>query len=126
MSSNKQLDPAIAERVASRLRLSIAQKKRLILAAKRDGASSDARPLAYALGREAAIDRLLLTGEKTAPLHGWEIPVFPLKGGAIVARGVAAGPEVARILRAVEALWVAEGFPDEDRVAELLDSRLVR
>jgi poly(A) polymerase len=89
-------DPAVADHVASRLRLSIAQKKRLILAAKRDGAGSEARTLAYAVGREAAIDRLLLTGETIAPLHGWENPVFPLKGGAIVARGVAAGPEVAK------------------------------
>jgi hypothetical protein len=40
------------------------------------------------------------------------VPVFPLKGGAIVARGVTAGPAVARILQAVEARWVAEGFPD--------------
>jgi poly(A) polymerase len=117
-------DPAVADHVASRLRLSIAQKKRLILAAKRDGAGSEARTLAYAVGREAAIDRLLLTGETIAPLHGWENPVFPLKGGAIVARGVAAGPEVARILRAVEALWVSEGFPDDERVATLLDQRL--
>ena len=83
-----------------------------------------ARALAYCIGREAAIDRLLLTGGETAPLHGWEIPVFPLKGGAIVARGVAAGPEVARILRAVETQWIGEGFPDEDRVAQLLDKRL--
>ena len=117
-------DPAAAEQVAARLRLSIAQKKRLIVAARRDGEGSGARTLAYCIGREAAIDRLLLTGGETAPLHGWETPVFPLKGGAIVARGVAAGPEVARILRSIEAQWIAEGFPDEDRVAVLLDKRL--
>ncbi len=117
-------DPAAAENVAARLRLSIAQKKRLIVAAQRDGEGSGARTLAYCIGREAAIDRLLLTGRETAPLHGWETPVFPLKGGAIVARGVAAGPEVARILRSIEAQWIAEGFPDEDRVAVLLDKRL--
>ena len=123
-------DPAIAERVAAKLRLSIAQKKRLMLAAEREGpesedTESDPRTAAYCVGRETAIDRLLLTGRSTAPLHGWEPPVFPLKGGAIVARGVAAGPEVARILRAVEARWLVEGFPGEDRVAELLDAALV-
>ena len=117
-------DPLAAERVAARLRLSIAQKKRLIQAANRDGAGSEPRTLAYCIGREAAIDRLLLTDRATAALHGWEIPVFPLKGGAIVARGVAAGPDVARILRSVEAAWLAEGFPDEERVAQLLDQRL--
>jgi poly(A) polymerase len=118
-------DPAVAERVSARLRLSIAQKKRLVLAARREEQTSDARTLAYRIGREGAIDRLLLTGQSVGPLDGWETPVFPLKGGAIVARGVAAGPEVARILRSVEARWIAEGFPDEARIAKLLDQRLV-
>ena len=117
-------DPAAAEQVAARLRLSIAQKKRLILAARRSE-QSEPRALAYRIGREAALDRLLLTGQETAALRGWHAPTFPLKGGTIVARGVAAGPEVARILRAVEAQWIVEGFPDEERVAELLDTALV-
>ncbi|WP_283644669.1 nitrilase-related carbon-nitrogen hydrolase, partial [Marinovum algicola] len=43
------------------------------------------------------------------------------KGGEIVARGVAKGPEVARILQEVEALWVEERFPPRARVEELLD-----
>lgn len=117
-------DPALAEKVASRFRLSGAQKKRLTLAAGRGGAEPNARALAYRLGRESALDRLLLTGADTAPLHGWDIPTFPLKGGDIVARGVGAGPDVARILRAVEARWVAEGFPDAERVRSLLDEAL--
>ena len=117
-------DPALTEKVASRFRLSGAQKKRLTLAAGRGGAEANARALAYRLGRESALDRLLLTGADTAPLHGWEIPTFPLKGGDIVARGVGAGPDVARILRAVEAHWVAEGFPDAERVSALLDETL--
>ena len=117
-------DVATAEQVAARLRLSIAQKKRLMLAAKRDGSGADPHALAYRIGHEATTDRLLLGGQDTAPLRGWEAPVFPLKGGAIVARGVAAGPEVARILRAVEADWIDEGFPDEDRVFQLLERLL--
>lgn len=117
-------DPAAAERVAARLRLSVAQKKRLMLAAGRDRDEPDPRALAYRIGRDAAIDRLLLGGRSTASLRGWAPPVFPLKGGAIVARGVAAGPEVARILRAVEGRWIAEEFPGEERVAELLEQQL--
>ena len=62
---------------------------------------------------ESALDHLLLNGADTAPLRNWEIPQFPLKGGQIVARGVQAGPEVARILEAVKTRWVAEGFPGE-------------
>lgn len=114
----------LAEAVASRFRLSGAQKKRLALAAARDGAPDDARALAYRLGREGALDRLLLAGESVAPLDGWEIPQFPLKGGEVVERGIKAGPEVARVLRSVEARWVSEGFPGETRVRELLDETL--
>jgi poly(A) polymerase len=119
-------DPRMAEQVAARLRLSAAQKKRLVTAADRDQAPGDARALAYRLGREEAIDRLLLTGAAVTPLSGWEIPQIPLKGGEIVERGVSAGPEVARILREIEDRWVAEGFPGADRVARMLDERLAR
>lgn len=114
-------DVPLAEQVASRFRLSGAQKKRLALAAGRASASppsseeegaSPARTLAYRLGRESALDRLLLAGADIAPLAGWDIPAFPLKGGAIVERGVKAGPAVARILQAVEAGWIEAGFDD--------------
>ena len=122
-------DVTLAEQVAARFRLSGAQKKRLALAAARGAASEDAaictpagaRALAYRLGCDAALDRLLITGADSAPLAHWSIPVFPLKGGQIVARGVGKGPEVARFLHAVEDRWIAEGFPDAARVEALLD-----
>jgi poly(A) polymerase len=119
-------DPRVADQVAARLRLSAAQRKRLAVAADRAAAPGDARALAYRLGHDEAIDRLLLAGSDTAPLAGWDIPRLPLKGGEIVARGINAGPEVARVLRAVEARWVAEGFPDRARVENLLDAELAR
>lgn len=117
--------PDVAEIVAARLRLSKAQRARLISAAERlgeDGANPQA--LAYRLTVPFALDRLLLLGEDARPLNGWEPPDFPLKGGAIVQRGVAAGPEVARILQAVERRWLAEGFPGQDRVEALLNEEL--
>lgn len=159
-------DVSLAEQVASRFRLSGAQKKRLALAAGRipprhgegdhpqdggeaqaggpdtesscdlDGAppppsvapfpqgGGNARALAFHLGRAAALDRLLLAGQSVAPLIGWEIPTFPLKGGDIVARGILAGPDVSRLLKAVEARWVDEGFPDAARAFALLDAEL--
>jgi len=119
-------EPAVAEQVAARLRLSTAQRKRLLAAADRDTLPGDARALAYRIGRDEAVDRLLLAGAETSSLTGWEIPSFPLKGGEIVARGVSAGPEVARILRQLETQWVAEGFPERQRVLALLDERLGR
>jgi poly(A) polymerase len=116
-------DPSLAETVAARLRLSAAQKKRLAIAAARTpGDTADPRALAYRLGLGQARDRLLLGGASLGPITDWTAPTFPLKGGAIVARGVHAGPQVAAILHAVEQRWIAEGFPDAKRVAELLDA----
>ena len=117
-------DPALGAQVASRFRLSLAQKKRLIIAAQRDEPALPPRALAYRLGIESATDRLLLTGGDIAPLTAWTPPVFPLKGGQIVARGVAAGPLVAHILRMVETRWLAEDFPASPRVMALLDEAL--
>ena len=119
-------DPPLAEAVAARLRLSAAQKKRLsLMAARHPDDAHDPRGLAYRLGLTEARDRLLLSGADCALLRDWTPPAFPLKGGAIVVRGVHAGPDVARILRAVEAAWIAEGFPDAARVAALLDAQLL-
>ena len=116
---------SIAEAVAARLRLSRQQRARLMCAAERrpeDGAN--ARALAFREGIACARDRLLLAGANTAPLQDWDIPQFPLKGGAIVARGVAAGPEVARIMQTVQKRWVEEGFPDAARIDELVSEAL--
>lgn len=119
-------EPAVAELVAARLRLSTAQRKRLVAVADRGTPPGDPRALAYRIGRDEAADRLLLAGADTSSLAGWVIPAFPLKGGEIVARGVNAGPEVARILRQLESQWVDEGFPERPRVLALLEERLGR
>ncbi|MEM6477123.1 MAG: CCA tRNA nucleotidyltransferase [Pseudomonadota bacterium] len=117
--------PDVAETVAARLRLSKAQRARLVCAAERDPSDTQsAQALAYHHTPPFAVDRLLLLGADARMLADWEPPTFPLKGGAIVARGVAAGPEVARILQTVERRWVAEGFPDEGRVEQLLDEEI--
>ncbi|MFM7028019.1 MAG: CCA tRNA nucleotidyltransferase [Chakrabartia sp.] len=115
-------DPDLAEDIANRLKFSNAQRKRMVAVAGRgpDDAANP-RALAYWQGMEIATDRLLLGTGSLAPIKGWDVPRFPLSGGAIVARGVAAGPEVARILQASERQWVAEGFPDESRAAAIVD-----
>ncbi len=117
--------PPVAEGVAARLRLSKNQRTRLYCAAERTAEDAAApRALAYREGRECAIDRLLLGQGDIGALAGWEIPDFPLKGGEIVALGIAKGPEVARILRRVEASWIEEGFPSRERVDQLLANEL--
>ncbi len=117
--------------VAHRLRLSTRQRKHLMLLG--DHADTDlraVRQLAYEFSADVARDIHLLYGDTSSArvaveqLLGWEPPVLPLKGGDIVARGIAAGPEVARILKTVEAAWVREDFPDAARVAALLDQNI--
>ncbi len=111
-----------AEDVGARLKLSNAQRKRLMMAEARG--TDDALPpkaLAYWHGVESATDQLLLgTGNAGAIAH-WAPPLFPLSGGAIVKRGIKAGPDVARILQAVERQWVEEGFPDMARIDSIVD-----
>ena len=114
--------PDLAERVAARLRLSNNQRERLVSAAGRPGA--DARVLAYRLGVPQALDALLLAGRDPAPIARWTPPSFPLKGGTVIERGVAPGPAISRILKAIEARWVEEGFPGPERVETLLAEEL--
>lgn len=104
--------PAVAEQVAARLRLSKLERKRLALAAEPDG-TTVAEAQAYAIGVEAAVDRLLLAGEPQAArrIEHWQRPSFPLSGGDLIAMGLTAGPAVATTLRAIEQRWVREGFP---------------
>lgn len=117
--------PEIAEIVAARLRLSRAQRAVLVATAERlDRDRGDPHRLAYEEGTAVAINRLLLLDADTSTIRDWQVPTFPLKGGTIVARGVAAGPEVARILRSVERRWVGEGFPDAARVSQILEEEL--
>lgn len=117
--------PEVAETVAARLRLSKTQRGRLVAAAERQPEdATDPQALAYRLTPAVATDRLLLASGDARVLTGWQVPVFPLKGGAIVARGVIAGPAVARLLQVIERRWVAEGFPDADRVNQMLAEEL--
>lgn len=118
-------DPVLAEDIANRLKLSNAQRKRMIAVAARAAEDASApRALAYWQGVEVAIDRLLLGNGDPWPLMDWTPPRFPINGGAIVARGVQAGPEVARILQSAERQWVAEGFPEAAR-AEAIVAALI-
>ena len=115
-------DPALAEAVGARLKLSKAQRKRLTTAAQ-GGEPGPARPLAHAIGLESARDRILLHAdhpdEGLAALDHWNVPRFPLGGGELVKLGLNAGPVVAATMQAIERRWVEEGFPDLTRVREI-------
>ncbi|WP_311270898.1 CCA tRNA nucleotidyltransferase [Sphingobium sp. WCS2017Hpa-17] len=119
-------DPALADNVGARLKLSNKARKRLVVALEPAAATAETpRALAYRIGVEGAIDRLLLDGEQSlsalAALENWTPPALPIGGGALITRGLPAGPDVAKALHAVQAQWVAEDFPDTDRVGAIAD-----
>ena len=115
-------DPRIAGDIAARLKLSNAGKARLIHAATRDAVTKDPRVLAYAIGPEATLDRLLLTADPRAahwagPFASYVRPRLPISGKDLIAMGLAPGPAVSRRLGEVEQRWIAAGFPaDRNRV----------
>lgn len=120
------VDAAKADGVAARLKLSNARRKRI---ANAIGDVTEApRPLGFRIGKQAAIDRLLLSdlddaevATRIADIRDWEVPTLPVSGGEVVARGVQAGPDVARLLGKVRDQWVAEGFPATARAREIAD-----
>lgn len=115
-------EPKAAEDVGARLKLSNANRKRLVCAATSDHpGAGDPKALAYWIGPAHAVDALLLRGGDAQAIANWAPPRFPLSGGAIVSRGVSTGPDVARILQAVERQWVSEGFPDAARAEAIAD-----
>lgn len=105
---------AAAEQIGARLRLSNKARARLhAMLTPADAASPEA--LAYRLGTQSAIDRILLggavDGAAIARLRDWPVPRLPLSGGDLIALGLTAGPQVAKALQALERQWIAAGFP---------------
>ena len=118
-------DPALAEDIAARLRLSNKARKRLACAESSDPSSSP-HALAYRQGTDCAVDRLLLAGRTAdaAAVSRWEAPRLPIAGGSLIKRGVAQGPAVARTLRRIEDRWVDEGFPTGDAFERIVNETL--
>ena len=102
-------------------------RKRLACAARGD-LSSSPQALAYRVGTDCAVDRLLLAGKprEAAQVHGWPVPRLPIGGGALIARGLAEGPIVARTLRRIEEQWVEAGFPIGAAFDKLVVSEIER
>jgi poly(A) polymerase len=117
---------AAALDAARRLRLSNADRDRLV-AALGDASGlnatmtvKDARKLRYRLGDETFRDRILVRWAEASDeprwseLYGdteaWQRPEFPLDGGDAIAAGVAEGPAVGRVLRALETWWIEHDF----------------
>ncbi len=107
-------EPVAAASIAARLKLSKAQASRLTLACGWTEPTGRSDTLAYWIGREPTIDRLLISDspiDAALALRDWVRPRFPLSGGPLIARGVPQGPLVAKTLRAIETEWADKGFP---------------
>ena len=118
-------DPAIAEDIAVRLRLSNKARKRLSCSASTDLLSSP-QALTYRFGKDCAVDRLLLAGcaAQAAAMAAWHAPRLPVSGGTLIARGLSQGPIVAQALRTIEDRWVSEGFPDGEAFERIVSETL--
>lgn len=130
-------DEAAVVRIAGALRLSNAVRDRLA-AIVADGPTVSpgmgevaARAAIYRLGQRAFRDRLRLAqaatggdGEALRQLaEAWSAPRMPVGGRELAKLGVKPGPETGRILKAFEAGWIADDFPEdghEDRLRGLI------
>jgi poly(A) polymerase len=115
--------------VAARLRLSKRAAKRLASAAQRSpGDAEDPSLLAYRLGRDEAVDRILLgDGDPalSAKLADWSAPRLTIGGGDLIGMGLPAGPLVAKTLQAVDREWAQAGFDPDKQAQRALARRLV-
>jgi len=118
-------DPALAQDIAARLKLSRKAQQRLACSA---GEALDNSPeaLAYRVGVDCATDRLLLAGQaaQAASLQHWRKPLLPIGGGTLIARGLPEGPIVARTLKAIEDRWIDAGFPSGEPFHAMVDEAL--
>lgn len=131
---------ADAGATARRLRLSNAQRARLVAATSEAGSTTlndaEARAALYRLGRQAFEDRIQLAqaagaggeqgdwAERLLRLAAdWTPPTMPVGGAELKALGVPPGPLTGQALKAFETRWIAEDFPDaghEDRLKAIL------
>jgi poly(A) polymerase len=120
-------DPALADRIAARLKMSNKARKRLASAVDRQLGTSP-RGLAYSIGVEEAADRLLLASRAAdaRELADWTPPKLPISGGALISRGLPPGPAVAETLRRIEARWTEAGFPAGAAFDRIIAEELTR
>jgi poly(A) polymerase len=118
-------DGNIIADVARRLKLSLAQQRRLIAMAvplvRLDDKSL--RVEIYRRGGQAVIDALLLAAESAHMpelqlqlAKEWQAPKLPISGQMLIDRGVPVGPEVSARMKRFEQLWVEADFTSNSGV----------
>jgi len=132
------------ERAAERLRLSSAEARRLLDAARRDAAfdpltdENAAKAFIFHHGTQAFVDGALMdwtrsgngpaATDRAARLRMaelWDVPVLPVRGSDVVALGIAPGPGVGRVMAAFADWWVGAGFPSDAEAVHIKLGELV-
>ena len=132
------------ERVTRRLRLTNAERDRMLAAVEARTAFEPlpgqraARAGLYRLGEPAWRDGLGLAFAESAAMaedqawkalydlpESWTVPRFPLSGRDVVGPMTPSGPAVGAVLRSLESWWIAEDFaPDERALRARLQQEL--
>ena len=129
--------PAEVAREAERLRLSGAQRDRLIAAAGREPdldswmSPRQLRRALHILGASVVQDRLRIAWARDprgaaaddwrrllAEAEAWSRRSLGVSGADVVAAGAAPGPRVGEVLRELEAWWMDEDFPSDRAVLQ--------
>lgn len=90
------------------------------------------KALAYWHGKQALLDALMVStamkrDDAFAALHAqiadWDVPVLPIKGADLLARGFEKGPQLGAKLKELETAWVESGFTlEREELLKRLDS----
>jgi poly(A) polymerase len=127
-------DPKTARKLSGLLKLSNADKERLIEAAEADTriepqlAPREARLMLYRLGKQCFRDQLLLRwsqardgagnpgwGKLLKLAESWKKPELPIDGRDVMAKGIDEGPKIGTTLRALEQEWIEADFAPDRR-----------
>lgn len=128
--------------LGARLRLSNTESERLARLVLPDPAfdpatdDRQARAFLYRFGVEAFRDGVRLAWARSGAAaddsrwrgrfvlpNRWKVPTLPVRGADLLARGLAEGPAIGRVVRAFEDWWISEDFPrDEVRLARALSA----
>jgi poly(A) polymerase len=134
-----KIDGSSMPEISDRLRLSNAERDRLVALLNCDAAlnpsrsDTETRRMQYALGSQLFVNTALLRWAESgdapnspawgAYIHATEQrqqPVFPLRGADVVAAGITAGPKVGALMDQIEKWWIASDF-SADRAACLIE-----
>lgn len=116
-------DAAIGGKVTARLKLSNKARKRISIALTPPPSYQSIEELAFRIGTQSAVDHIMLCddhpAQDAARLMNWPVPDFPVSGSALIALGMAPGPDISRLLSDIKEQWIAAGFPSAEQAMKM-------